>query len=128
MMSDAGAYAAHAGRKNLIHDSDLIAMMYRYVFHPSPLFQLSLTGRSMDRQRVLTDKCGLQALGRRYGLDRELQSVLDAMGPDGRGVGNARQKGRSKRKKTGEGGRRAKRATTGRVTEEVDAVSGDSSD
>jgi hypothetical protein len=30
-MVDASAYAAHAGRKSLIHESDLVAMMYRSV-------------------------------------------------------------------------------------------------
>jgi hypothetical protein len=31
LMVDASAYAAHAGRKSLIHESDLVAMMYRSV-------------------------------------------------------------------------------------------------
>ncbi|KAL8290138.1 hypothetical protein RQP46_003077 [Phenoliferia psychrophenolica] len=75
MMGDASAYAHHAGRKSRINESDLVAMMYR--------------------QRVLTDKCGLQALGRQHGLDREFQGVIDAMGPDGKGLG----KGRKERKR-----------------------------
>lgn len=65
----------------------------------------------------MTDKCGLQALGRRFGLDRELQSVLDAMGPDGKGVGGTRGKGK-KRGRTSEEGRGLKRAVMRREIEE----------
>ena len=60
------------------------------------------------RQRVLTDKCGLQTLGRRMGLDRELQSIVDSLGPDGKRAAGVR-KGK-KRKAVGRGlGRAAKR-------------------
>lgn len=55
----------------------------------------------------MTDKCGLQALGRQHGLDRELQGTIDAMGPDGKGVG----KGKKGKRKAGDeqlGGRRSK--------------------
>ncbi|KAK4703339.1 hypothetical protein P7C70_g2878, partial [Phenoliferia sp. Uapishka_3] len=105
MINDASAFARHAGRERLA-ESDLVTMMYR--------------------ERVLSEKCSLQALGRQHGLDRELQGLIDAMGPDGKGTGSGGRK--RKRKARGDSDDeqiRARRRSDGQQMQK-DEESGDS--
>lgn len=145
LTEDAAAYASHAGRKSRLHESDLVTMMYRFVYplhsHPAshsfisffalPAWDRSLTliSDSLHRQRVLSDTCGLQALGRQHGLDRELLSVIDAMGAGGKGVGKG---GKKRKAEGGHEGEKKQRRKSGKgkgkgreSSEEEDAGEGD---
>lgn len=119
-MKDASAFAQHAGRQSLVHESDIVMMLHRYVLRvswlplPNPIQSPSLTRSQSSSQRLLTPALGLSTLGRRLGLDREVQSVLETVGNDGLGATTA-GKGPKKRKRVarvdeGAGKRRRKSA------------------
>lgn len=154
LMTDASAYAQHAGRKTSINESDIVTLLHRCVSLPRYLSPSRRAQRFVDpppprffcpcSQRVLSDKNSLQSHGRRLGLDRELQTVLDGLGRDGRarkkGVkgkkrgrsasGDGDEEGRKKRKSVVAAGERGKAGGKGRkkVEEDSESASGSGSD
>lgn len=144
LVKDASAYARHAGRKHLVNEQDLVLLLTRFVYilspsrfsrsglillsfpfpsppSPSPPQPQSPTPTPMNSQRILTPKNRLQTHGRRLGLDRELQSVLDGIGGSGGAATTGKGKGKERKADAvGEGGGRKKGKGKAREEESED--------